>query len=386
METVDTKSSTILVVDDIAENLQLLIDILGDHNYTIRPASDGEFAIKYATSDPPDLILLDIRMPGLSGYDVCKTLKSNEITKDIPVIFISAADDISDIKTGFDVGGVDYITKPFNDEEVIVRVKNHLILQRLKQNLKTKNAELKNALERERKMIEDLRLNLSLSLPHELRTPLNGILGFSELLAGLTELPTLSEITEYAKAINASGKRLYRLVENSLIYADLKLINYTAANGKIREMKKTPLYIMEIVEAVAKRQAYIANRTEDLQLDLEDIEVIISSDNLEKILIELLTNAFFFSKPETLVKVKLKKTKNENRLEISDYGVGLDSEQISSLGGFMQFQRQKYAQQGMGFGLTIASLLIRMENGKMEIESKKGVGTTFRLLFPLFEK
>ena len=246
--------------------------------------------------------------------------------------------------------------------------------------------ELKNVLERERKMIEDLRLNLSLSLPHELRTPLNGILGFSELLVGLTELPALEEIIEFAKAINASGKRLYRLVENSLIYADLKLINYTAENGEILEIKKEPFNIKEIVEGVSKQQADIAKRTQDLQLNLEDIRIIISRDNLEKILIELLTNAFFFSESETPVKVKLKKARSENQIEIVDHGVGLDSDQISSIGGFMQFQRKKHAQQGMGFGLSIAALLIRMEGGKMEIESKKGEGTMIRILFPLCEK
>ncbi len=377
-----SNGGTILIVDDIPENLQLLIDILGEYDYQVRPASDGEFAINYAVSDQPDLILLDIRMPGLNGLEVCRRLKERHETADIPIIFISAADDISDIRKGFEAGGVDYITKPFNDEEVVVRVKTHLAIQKLKEDLKTKNTALEQALERERRMVEDLRLNLSLSLPHELRTPLNGILGFSELLSRLTELPELDEVVKYGKTIYKSGKRLYRLVENSLLYADLKLINYTAKNGKIIQTNEMVTNAKEFIEDLAREQAKIAERENDYVLDGDNISIAVKPENLKKITVELLSNAFKFSPPGTPVRLNIKKTDDGNVIEVSDRGSGMDSEQLKSIGAYMQFNRGKQAQQGMGMGLAIAALMAKAENGDLEIDSKPGEGTSCRVILP----
>jgi DNA-binding NtrC family response regulator len=124
--------ASILVVDDTPENLQLLMEILSEQKYDVRLAPDGELALMFARSNHPNLILLDIKMPGLDGYAVCEQLRADEYTRDIPVIFLSALDEVVDKVKGFEMGGVDYITKPFQPEEVVARVKTHLILQRLR--------------------------------------------------------------------------------------------------------------------------------------------------------------------------------------------------------------------------------------------------------------
>ena len=132
----------ILVVDDTPENLQLLVGMLKEKGYKVRPVPSGELALSGARGFPPDLILLDIMMPEMDGYEVCSSLKADERTKDIPVIFISALSDVLDKVKAFGVGGVDYITKPFQMEEVVARVETHLALQRLQKSLQDKNEEL----------------------------------------------------------------------------------------------------------------------------------------------------------------------------------------------------------------------------------------------------
>ena len=137
----------ILIVDDTPENLTVLKQILSEQNYKVRPAINGEIAIKAVNVSSPDLILLDIRMPGIDGYEVCKQLKSKKKTRRIPIIFISALSELDDKIKAFSLGGVDYITKPFQAEEVLARVKTHLTLRSLQKSLEDKNAQLQKALD-----------------------------------------------------------------------------------------------------------------------------------------------------------------------------------------------------------------------------------------------
>ncbi len=137
----------ILIVDDTPENLTVLRQMLAEKNYMVRPALNGEIAIKAVNASTPDLILLDIRMPGMDGYEVCEQLKSAENTRRIPVIFISALNELDDKIKAFSLGGVDYITKPFQAEEVLARIKTHLTLRSLQKSLEDKNAQLQKALD-----------------------------------------------------------------------------------------------------------------------------------------------------------------------------------------------------------------------------------------------
>jgi len=137
----------ILIVDDTPANLTVLRQILAEHGYRARPALSGEIALRTIQSDLPDLILLDILMPGMDGYEVCKRLKAEEKTRDVPVIFISALNEIEDKMRAFSAGGVDYISKPFQAQEILARVKTHLTLHSLVNNLEKKNNELQKALD-----------------------------------------------------------------------------------------------------------------------------------------------------------------------------------------------------------------------------------------------
>ncbi len=142
----ETKKANILVVDDTKENLRLLVKTLGDEGYRVRPALSGPIALEAARNEAPDLILLDIRMPGMDGYQVCRALKQDSSLKHIPVIFISAMDRLEDKVKGFEAGGVDYVSKPFQTEEVLARVGTHLALKAKNTRLEQLNRELQNAL------------------------------------------------------------------------------------------------------------------------------------------------------------------------------------------------------------------------------------------------
>jgi PleD family two-component response regulator len=139
-------SGTILIVDDQPENLRLLSTILADHHHTIRAVRDGAMALKSISATPPDLILLDITMPGMSGYEVCHHLKAQPETRDIPVIFISFLDETLNKVAAFEAGGVDYIMRPFQAEEVLARVQTHLTMRRLHQQLQAQNIRLQEDL------------------------------------------------------------------------------------------------------------------------------------------------------------------------------------------------------------------------------------------------
>ncbi len=184
---------SILVVDDVLDNLRLLSGILADKNYMVRPVPDGVLAISAAQAEPPDLILLDLMMPGMSGYKVCEQLKTDERTRDIPVIFLSAKNEVMDKVKAFSLGAVDYITKPFQAEEVVARVETHLTLRNLQRRLTEQNHLLSETLQQLKATQDQLIVQEKLAslgelvagISHELKNPLNFICNFSQLIVDL---------------------------------------------------------------------------------------------------------------------------------------------------------------------------------------------------------
>jgi PleD family two-component response regulator len=147
MDSERNNAGDVLIVDDVPEILTVLKQMLEEQNYRVRPAINGEVALRAVSSSPPEIILCDIRMPEMDGYEFCRRLKSVEKTRSIPVIFISGLDELNDKVKAFSLGGVDYITKPFQEEEVIARVRTHLTIRRLQQDLEDRNDKLQKALD-----------------------------------------------------------------------------------------------------------------------------------------------------------------------------------------------------------------------------------------------
>ena len=199
----DSAKADILVVDDTPANLQLLSGMLKDCGYKVRPALNGELALQAARHSPPDLILLDITMPGLSGYEVAEQLKQDEKLQKIPIIFISALTETLDKVRAFTVGGVDYVTKPFQYEEVAARVETHLKIRRLQADLEQSNQGLQESND-ELQRLQVLRDNLVHMIVHDMNSPLGAMIGFISLCESSDKIP--AEVASYlAHALNAAN-------------------------------------------------------------------------------------------------------------------------------------------------------------------------------------
>ena len=242
---------------------------------------------------------------------------------------------------------------------------------------------LQEALDREREMLDNIRLNLSLALPHELRTPLNSILGFSELLLRQDTLAESDRIVRYATSIRTGATRLHKLVENTILYANLRFLQYTS--DKTASTRLAHAYkVKDIIMSIAKHAAQHAQRDNDLIIEFEDFRLYVQPTHLKKILTELLDNAFKFSSAGTPVRVSTQRHKDCYTILIADQGRGMSPEQIQAIGAYAQFERRYYEQQGMGLGLVIAALLTHLEGGELSIESEKHQGTCIRLQFECF--
>jgi two-component system, sensor histidine kinase and response regulator len=222
--------ANILIVDDTPDNLRLLTGMLLERGYKPRPVPNGALALQAARTEPPDMILLDIHMPGMDGYEVCRQLKRDATLKDIPVIFISALNETLDKVKAFSAGGVDYVTKPFQFEEVAARVNTHLILRELQRELQKQNLNLENLVAQRTRELEDAftrlkRLDQIKSdflgmISHEVRTPLNGILNLAEFAFDLA--PASAERNELWKLYEGSRHRMDRLLDDAAMLDSLE--------------------------------------------------------------------------------------------------------------------------------------------------------------------
>jgi len=308
-------------------------------------------------------------MPEIDGQGVLKALRAEPVTATIPFIFLTAKAEKTDIRLGMEQGADDYITKPCTPQELLkaiaIRLEKHQAISRQSQ-----------------KTLDELRSNISMSLPHELRTPLNAILGFSELILSEYRLLEESEILEMIGHIQVSGHRLYRLIQNFLLYADLQI---AATNPELlKEMRNSEFScVKSLLSEKARQQAKQANRTEDLQLNLQDSSVAIDAIRLTKILEELLDNAFKFSSEGTPISVSTLVEDKTFILSVKDQGRGMTADQIAQLEAYMQFDRKHYQQAGLGLGLAIVQRLAELHGGELKIESSPQKETIVSVFLPV---
>jgi len=211
-----------MIVDDEPDNLNILEAMLHQEGYIIAAFPGGEMALKAALNNPPDLILLDIRMPVMDGFTLCEEFKKNDLLKDIPIIFLSALSDLSDKVRAFDIGGVDYVTKPFSEKEVIVRIKTHLQLREyqlhLEETVKERTKKLSEAYRRLKIWDETKKMWMNM-LAHEIRTPLNGLYGATQLL--LATNPDCDTVIK--KLISSSMNRINKLIEDAMMMVQIEV-------------------------------------------------------------------------------------------------------------------------------------------------------------------
>jgi signal transduction histidine kinase len=358
----------ILIIEDeeyIRDGAALLLE---DQGFQTITAEDGAIGIKKALSERPDLILCDVMMPNIDGYGVIHQLRQDPITANIPFIFLTAKVDRSSVRMGMDLGADDYLTKPFTLNELVSAVNTRLEKQ------------ARQAQEIEEKL-ETLRRSIIYALPHELMTPLNGILGPAELLIQMFDVLSKEEIVEMLGIIRKSGDRLYHLMQNYLLYAQLDL--FSDDDDAIKLLRDGFTSDADtVIEAASLSIAARYGRKHDLQLHCENDNLLIDKEHLHKIIIELVDNAFKFSQEGSHVEVIGRKNNKFYSITITDGGRGMKPEEIASIGGYMQFDRRLYEQQGGGFGLIIAKRLVELHGGKFSIDSVPNVKTTIWLSLP----
>ena len=387
---IDTINGNILIVDDTPENLQVLSATLSERGYKVRGVINGKMAIRAARSAAPDLILLDIKMPEMNGYQVCEALKADAQTCQIPVIFISALDEVLDKVKAFSVGGVDYITKPFQVEEVLARVENQLTIQRLQKQLIERNEQLQQEIgvrqkaEAEALAASKAKSEFVANMSHELRTPLNAILGFTQLMT--RDLTISGEQRESLDIISRSGEHLLELIDDVL------------------EMSKIEAGIIALNESCFDLYCLLDNVEGMLQLRAEikglQLVFIVSSDvpqyvqtdqkKLRGCLINLLGNAIkFTNQGKVTLRVNMEQliTKNADQsricnylyFEVEDTGPGISPQELNNLfQAFMQTETGRKSMEGTGLGLAISRKYVQVMGGDISVSSVLGQGTTFK--------
>ncbi len=360
-------SKTVLVIDDTMEIRMIISESLNIYGFKTLTAEDGITGIQVAQEQLPDLIICDINMPNLDGFDTLKGIRQHDATATIPFIFLSGAAEKPDVRRGMELGADDYLTKPFTHKELMAAVNTRL----------EKQAELQRQSD---KKLDELRGNITLALPHELRTPLNGIMGLASLM--IDDYATMSpkEVLESSSYIHESALRLHRLIENFLVYSQIELM---ASESKKIETSglTTPIQVQDILPQLANVVASRYKRASDLTLEVGDTSLLIPEDNFRKIAEELVDNAFKFSEPGKPVRVTTQILHNTFHLNITDQGRGLSTEQIAKVGPHTQFERKTFEQQGAGLGLIIAKRLTELLGGQMLISSKPNVETNVQISF-----
>lgn len=363
--------TAILIIEDDEILQENLIELLELEGFSTLSASDGIDGLRLIQDQPPDLILCDVMMPNLDGFGVLVELRSDPATSHIPFIFLTAKTDRINMRNAMTLGADDYITKPFTPPEVLSAIRTRLKRQ----------ASLVREYEQK---LENLRENLISTLPHELRTPLTAILGYSQLLMMGIESYSPQEALESIKKINSAGQRLYQLIENYLLYAQLEVIGSDAS--RIAAIRSAVVENVGVLIAdITQQKAYDYGRSDDLVMEIEDTTIQGTLDNIERIIDELVENAFKFSTAGSPVEVRALVDMDTYTIYISDAGRGMTAEQIKQIGAYMQFERKLHEQQGSGMGLIIAKRLTDLQGGTFHIESIPHQQTLISLSFPRVE-
>ena len=373
----DKKNDTfVLIVDDTRENLQVLGNILREQKYKIALANNGKEALEIVKKKLPDLILLDIMMPEIDGFEVCRRLKSDNDTKEVPVIFLTAKTETEDIVKGFQIGGVDYITKPFNHEELLIRVKTHIDLKKSKDVIVKQNGELK-------KLNQEKNNFLSIAA-HDLKNPITAIKGFSKIIEDENVSLEKEEIIDFSKEIRVTSENMFQIVVDLLDINAIEegKINLTNDNFNIDEFVKLKL---DTYELRAKEKEIKMNFKDSLD------EFIVFADNnkVGQVLENLISNALKFSPFNKNIFIKTEKVTNEKnkpfiRISVKDEGPGISEEDKKKLfGKFAKLSaRPTNDESSTGLGLSIVKKLVEAMGGRIWCESELGNGAAFLFELP----
>jgi signal transduction histidine kinase len=415
---------SILIVDDTPANLQLLESILQERGYRVRAAISGQMALKAVRVEAPDIILLDINMPEMNGFQVCQALKAEDDLARIPVIFVSAAVETADKLRAFEEGGVDYVTKPFQSLEVLARVETHLALSRAKADLERQNTVLEQALHdltrAQTHLVQSEKMAalglLTAGIAHELNNPLNFVAGSVQALRKTVE--PLAELTLLCERLREGAQQGVReeIVSWSEVHRPAEIretMNELVTNAcygaeRAAEIVRSLRIFSRLDEAELKG----ANLHESLDAALlllhsryrDQIRIdkhygelpiwLCQAGRLNQVFMNLLANAIdailckSAREGDGVITITTRLEERSGRfcavIEIADTGIGMNDETRQRL--FQPFFTTKEVGQGVGLGLAISHGIMNDHGGSIEVESTPGAGSLFRLILPQYEK
>lgn len=370
------RRATILVVDDAVTNRQLLTAVLSLDGHQVQVASNGPHALEVIQTHLPDLILLDVMMPDMTGYEVCEQLKNNPATQHIPIIFISALDKTKDKVNAFSAGGVDYITKPFHPDEVLARVKTHLTIRYLQDQLQSANETLaQKVAELE---IKNAELDaFGHTVAHDLKSSVNMVVGYAEFLSDENHPPTPDELQNTVRQMTRHALRINDITESLLLLATTHK----------QDINLEPVHMGEVLTHVHYR-LHQEIQAQEATLTIPESWPLVwgYAPWVEEVWLNYVSNGLKYggSRPQLHLGFTPLQDENQVRFWIRDNGPGLTPNEAQRL--FTPFTRIHTERAGgHGLGLTIVQRIITRLGGQVGVESAPGVGSTFFFTLPLLK-
>ncbi len=366
----EIEKDIILVVDDQSNNLKVISSVLGN-SYSLSFANNGMNALKILENLTPDLVLLDVMMPKMDGYEVCQHIKSNEKTKDIPVIFLTAKTDIEDIIKAFKAGAVDYITKPFNIMELKVRVSNHIKLKHAHSELEDVNKKL-------------LKLNHEKDkfftiIAHDLRNPFIGITSLSKVMLDQLKSNDFENMEEYVQEINNASNNAYNLLKN--------LLNWARSQTGRMEFCPTLLNIFSLTEETINLLKESANLKgiELINSVATDIEIVADKEMLSVVFRNIISNAIKFTNAGGSIRVESNQNDSYLTINVIDSGIGMTPKMVEDIFKIDKSSGRKgtNGEPSTGLGLLLCIEFIEKHNGTITVSSEVNVGSVFTINLPL---
>lgn len=362
----------ILIVDDVMSNVLLLKVLLTNEKFAIATASNGRQALEQVEKENPDLVLLDVMMPDMSGFEVAQHLKSNPNTADIPIIFLTALNSTADIVKGFQVGANDFISKPFNKEELIIRVTHQISLVAAKRLILSKTEELQRTIAGRDKLYS--------VIAHDLRSPMGSIkMVLNMLILNLPSEKIGAEMYELLTMANQTTEDVFSLLDNLLKWTKSQIgkLNVVYQDVDLVEVTDGVIEIFSMVASLKKIRIH--------EMKPEKMMVNADIDMLKTVVRNLLSNAIKFSKENSEVLVKMEEVDGMAVVSVQDYGCGISEEGQKKLlhtdTHFNTFGTNN--EEGSGLGLLLCKDFVVKNGGKLWFTSKEGEGSIFSFSIPV---
>lgn len=367
---------TVLVVDDEPENLNVLESMLAQHHYTVTLFPNAELALRAARGIRPDIFLLDVRMPQMDGYELCRSLKQDVELADIPVIFVSALDTREDVLKGFTAGGIDYVTKPFCTEEVVARVRTHIALRRTRSDLARSHREVADHYEKLREA-ESLRDSLVHMLGHDMRSLLHSIIGHIELVAESAG-PAMEEADTRSLGLAVEATRAL----NRMVTQMIDVSRWEAGRMPLSPSHAAALDLVR--GAVDAMSGILHGRRVEVEAHPRSIRVRADAELTRRVLHNLIENAVKYGPEDTPIHVGAAAQDDSVRFSVTDHGPGVPPEHLGQI--FDKFTqagkiRRRYSASS-GLGLTFCRMAVEAQGGQIGVQSQPAGGCTFWFTLP----